>query len=252
MPLSGRVGFVTGGSRGIGRAVCLELARAGADVAFSYRSDEAAARETEAEVRALGVKTCHWPADVSDPKAVEDLVARVLSALGRIDVLVHSAGALAVWRPVRELTVEEWTNYIAVDLHGTFHVIRAVLPHMHARGGGVIIALSSIAAQMCQARNAQGAVAKAGVEALVRVLAREEGRHGIRVNAVAVGLTDTDMGREALSMWGSERAERVVQAIPLGRIGRSDEVARMVAFLASEDGAYITGKIIQVDGGQFI
>ncbi len=252
MPLSGRVGFVTGGSRGIGRAVCLELARAGADVAFSYRSDEAAARETEAEVRALGVKTCHWPADVSDPKAVEDLVARVLSALGRIDVLVHSAGALAVWRPVRELTVEEWTNYIAVDLHGTFHVIRAVLPHMHARGGGVIIALSSIAAQMCQARNAQGAVAKAGVEALVRVLAREEGRHGIRVNAVAVGLTDTDMGREALSMWGSERAERVVQAIPLGRLGRSDEVARMVAFLASEDGAYITGKIIQVDGGQFI
>lgn len=252
MPLSGRVGFVTGGSRGIGRAVCLELARAGADVAFSYRSDEAAARETEAEVRALGVKTCHWPADVSDPKAVEDLVARVLSALGRIDVLVHSAGALAVWRPVRELTVEEWTNYIAVDLHGTFHVIRAVLPHMHARGGGVIIALSSIAAQMCQARNAQGAVAKAGVEALVRVLAREEGRHGIRVNAVAVGLTDTDMGREALSMWGSERAERVVQAIPLGRIGRSDEVARMVAFLASEDGTYITGKIIQVDGGQFI
>lgn len=252
MPLSGRVGFVTGGSRGIGRAVCLELARAGADVAFSYRSDEAAARETEAEVRALGVKTCHWPADVSDPKAVEDLVARVLSALGRIDVLVHSAGALAAWRPVRELTVEEWTNYIAVDLHGTFHVIRAVLPHMHARGGGVIIALSSIAAQMCQARNAQGAVAKAGVEALVRVLAREEGRHGIRVNAVAVGLTDTDMGREALSMWGSERAERVVQAIPLGRIGRSDEVARMVAFLASEDGAYITGKIIQVDGGQFI
>jgi 3-oxoacyl-[acyl-carrier protein] reductase len=95
-------------------------------------------------------------------------------------------------------------------------------------------------------------VAKAGVEALVRVLAREEGRHGIRVNAVAVGLTDTDMGREALGLWGPERAERVVGAIPLGRIGRPEEVARMVAFLASQDGAYITGKIVQVDGGQFI
>ncbi|MBI4589872.1 MAG: SDR family oxidoreductase [Candidatus Rokubacteria bacterium] len=250
--MSGRVGLVTGGSRGIGRAVCLELARAGADVAFSYRSDEDAARATEAEVRALGVKTFRRPADVSDPKAVEDLVAQVFTAFGQIDVLVHSAGARAAWKPVRELTVEEWANYIAVDLHGTFHVIHAVLPHMHARGQGVIIALSSIAADMCQARNAQGAVAKAGVEALVRVLAREEGRHGIRVNAVAVGLTDTDMGREALSMWGAERAERVVRAIPLGRIARPEEVARMVAFLASEDGAYITGKIVQVDGGQFI
>jgi len=252
MRLSGQVGLVTGGSRGIGRAVCLELARAGADVAFSYRSDEAAAGETEAEIRALGVRAFRRPADVSDPKAVEDLVARVLSAFGQIDVLVPSARARAAWKPVRELALEEWTDYIAVDLHGTFHVIRAVLPHMHARGRGVIIALSSVAAQMCQARNAQGAAAKAGVEALVRVLAREEGRHGIRVNAVAVGLTDTDMGREALSLWGPERAERVVRAIPLGRIGRPEEVARMVAFLASEDGAYITGKIVQVDGGQGI
>ncbi len=252
MRLSGHVGLVTGGSRGIGRAVCLELARAGADIAFSYRSHEAAARETESEIRALGVRTFRQPADVSDSKAVEDLVARVLAMFGRIDVLVHSAGASALWKPVRELTIEEWTDYITVDLHGTFHVLRAVLPHMHARGQGVIIALSSIAAQMCQARNAQGAVAKAGVEALVRVLAREEGRHGIRVNAMAVGLTDTDMGREALTMWGPERAERVLHTIPLGRIGRPDEVARVVAFLASEDGAYITGKIIQVDGGQFI
>lgn len=252
MNLSGQVALVTGGSRGIGRAVCRELARLGADVAFSYRSNEAAARETESEIRALGVKALSCSADVSDPEGVDELVAEVMSTFGRIDVLVHSAGALATWKPVRELTVQEWTGYIAVDLHGTFHVIRTVLPHMHARGRGVIIALSSIAAQMCQARNAQGAVAKAGVEALVRVLAREEGRHGIRVNAVAVGLTDTDMGREALSTWGPETAERVVRAIPLGRIGRPEEVARMVAFLVSDDGAYITGKVLQVDGGQVI
>jgi len=232
--------------------VCLELARLGADVAFSYRGREAAARETEAEIRALGVKAFRRPADVSDPKAVDDLVAQVLATFGQIDVLVHSAGARAAWKPVRELTVEEWTGYVTVDLHGTFHVIRAVLPHMHTRRRGAIIAISSIAAQMCQPRNAQGAVAKAGVEALIRVLAREEGRHGIRVNAVAVGLTDTEMGREALGMWGPETADRVVRAIPLGRIGRPEEVARMVVILASEDGAYITGKVIQVDGGQFI
>ncbi len=238
--------------RGIGRAVCRELARLGADVAFSYRSAEAAARETEAEIRGLGVKALSSPTDVSDPEAVDGLVAQVISTFGRIDVCVHSAGTRAAWKPLRELTVEEWTRYIAVDLHGTFHVVRAALPHMHARGRGVIIAISSIAAQMCQARNAQGAVAKAGVEALVRVLAREEGRHSIRVNRVAVGLTDTDMGREALSMWGPETADRVVRAIPLGRIGRPEEVARMVAFLVSDDGAYITGKVIQVDGGQVI
>lgn len=232
--------------------MCLELARLGVNVAFSYRSDEAAARETEAQLRGLGVKTLSRRADVSDPKAVDDLVAEVLATFGQIDVLVHSAGARATWKPVRELTVDEWTRFIAVDLHGMFHVIRAALPHMHARRRGVVIAISSIAAQMCQARNAQGAVAKAGVEALVRVLAREEGRHGIRVNAVAVGLTDTDMGREALRLWGPETAERVVRAIPLGRIGRPEEVARMVGLLASEDGAYITGKVIQVDGGQFI
>lgn len=252
MGLSGQVALVTGGSRGIGRAVCLELARQGADVAFSYRTQEAAARETEAGVRGLGVRAFSRSADVADAEAVDRMVGDVLSAFGRIDTLIHSAGALAAWKAVRELSVDEWTRYIAVDLHGTFHVIRAALPHMHARGRGVIIAISSIAAQMCQARNAQGAVAKAGVEALIRVLAREEGRFGIRVNAVAVGLTDTDMGRDALEGWGRETSERVVRAIPLGRIGAPEEVARVVAFLASDDASYITGKILQVDGGQFI
>lgn len=252
MGLSGQVSLITGGSRGIGRAVCLEVARQGADVAFSYRSQETPARETEAALQALGVRTLRCRADVSDPKAVDDMVAEVLSAFGRIDFLVHSAGARAAWKPIRELSVEEWSNFIAVDLHGTFHVVQAILPHMHARGRGVIVAISSIAAQMCQARNAQGAAAKAGVEALIRVLAREEGRHGIRVNAVAVGLTDTEMGQEALHLWGPEAAERVVRAIPLGRIGQPEEVARMVAFLVANEGAYITGQIIQVNGGQLI
>ncbi len=252
MSLSGQVGLVTGGSRGIGRAVCLEFARQGAQVAFVYRSNERAARETAEQVGSAGARVLALQADLSDPVATEELVERVVEEFGRIDVLVHAAGAQGAWKPMRELTPKEWADYIAVDLNGTFHVVRPVLQHMHDRRQGIIIAISSIASQMCQARNGQGAAAKAGVEALIRVVAREEGRFGIRANVVSVGLTDTDMAREALERWGPETAARVVTGIPLGRIGRPEEIARVVSFLAADDGAYITGKVIQVDGGQLI
>ncbi len=243
---------MTGGSRGIGRAVCLELARAGADVALLYQTDVRAAEESAAAVRAAGVRAVTIQADVADAAAVEAGTEAAIRQLGRLDILVHSAGAPVAWKHVRELTPGEWARFMAVDLSGAFHAIRAVLGHMHGRRRGAIIAISSIAAQMCQARNALGAAAKAGLEALIRVVAREEGRHGIRANAVAVGLTDTDMARAAFREWGDESRERILRAIPAGRIGRPEEVARTVAFLASEDGAYITGKVIQVDGGQFI
>ncbi len=116
----------------------------------------------------------------------------------------------------------------------------------------MIVAISSIAAQMCQSSNAQGAAAKAGLEALVRVIAREEGRHGIRANAVAIGLTDTDQTAIAFERWGPQASKKVVAGIPLGRIARPEEIAEVVAFLAGEEGGYITGKVIQVDGGQII
>jgi NAD(P)-dependent dehydrogenase (short-subunit alcohol dehydrogenase family) len=123
---------------------------------------------------------------------------------------------------------------------------------MHDRGRGVIVAISSIAAQMCQSRNSQGAAAKAGVEALIRVVAREEGRYGIRANVISIGLTDTDQARAAFKSWGDAASQKVIGGIPLGRIARPEEIARMAGYLASEDGSYITGKIIQVDGGQLI
>ena len=249
---TGQVSLVTGGSRGVGRAVCLDLARRGSDIAFFYlnRTDLAdAARE---EIQALGRRALALQVDVADPRCVEDAVARVAAALGPIDVLVHSAGAPTAWAPVRELGAADWSRYIDVDLKGAFHTIQAVLRHMHARGRGVIIAISSIAAQMCQSRNAQGAAAKAGMEALVRVVAREEGRHGIRANVVSIGLTDTDQTAAAFERWGAETSGKVVAGIPLGRIARPEEIAEMVAFLAGAEGGYITGKVIQVDGGQII
>jgi NAD(P)-dependent dehydrogenase (short-subunit alcohol dehydrogenase family) len=247
-----RKAVVTGGSRGIGRAVCLELARRGADVAFIYRSNDADAEATEELIGALGGRALALRTDLADAGEVGAAIDRAAAEFGGLDLLVQAAGAMGAWRDVAELAVADWDRYLAVDLSGAFYAIRAALPHLRRNGGGAIVAISSIAAQMCQPRNVQGAAAKAGLEAVIRVVAREEGRRGIRANAVAVGLTDTDMGRAALAEWGPETTERVIRAIPLRRIGTPEEVARVVCFLAGPDGAYITGKVLQVDGGQII
>ncbi|HEY4747735.1 MAG TPA: SDR family NAD(P)-dependent oxidoreductase [Steroidobacteraceae bacterium] len=244
--------LVTGGSRGIGRAVCLELARRGADVAFIYHSRDVEAEATAGEIRALGRVALALKTDLADAHGVGAAIDRAAAEFGLLDILVQAAGAMGNWQETAELSTDDWDRYVAVDLSGAFYVIRATLPHLRKAGGGAIVAISSIAAQMCQARNVQGAAAKAGLEAIVRVVAREEGRRGIRANAVAVGLTDTEMARTAFAGWGAESTDRVVRAIPLRRIGTPEEVARVVCFLAGPDAAYITGKVLQVDGGQII
>ena len=241
--------LVTGGSRGIGRAVCLELARRGADVAFIYHSRDVEAGTTAGDIRALGRVALALKTDLADARGVADAVERAAAEFGRLDILVQAAGAMGSWHETAELSTDDWDRYVAVDLSGAFYVIRAALPHLR-KAGGAIVAISSIAAQMCQARNVQGAAAKAGLEAIVRVVAREEGRRGIRANAVAVG--HTEMARTAFAEWGAESTDRVVRGIPLRRIGTPEEVARVVCFLAGPDAAYITGKVLQVDGGQII
>lgn len=251
-PFTGKKAIVSGGSGGIGRAVCTELARQGADVAFTYHSDKDAAEETHRLLGEHARVALPLQADLANPGDVATAVERVIAGFGRIDVLIHAAGAMGAWRETVALALEEWDRYIAVDLSGAFYLLRAAVPHLRRSGDGRVVAISSIAAQMCQARNAQGATAKAGLEALIRVLAKEEARYGIRANAVAVGLTDTDMGRAAMAEWGEQTSERVVRQIPLRRIGTPEEVARIVCFLAGPDGAYITGKVLQVDGGQII
>jgi NAD(P)-dependent dehydrogenase (short-subunit alcohol dehydrogenase family) len=156
------------------------------------------------------------------------------------------------WVAVRDHDPGDWAGFVTNDLIGAFNIIQPAVRHMHGKKSGVVIAISSIAAQMCQARNSEGAAAKAGLEALIRVVAREEGRSGIRANAIAIGLTDTDQARQALEQWGPEATEKIIKAIPLGRMARPEEIAGMAAYLAGEQCAYITGKVIQVDGGQII
>lgn len=244
--------LVVGGSRGIGRAAALELARLGADIALIYRASEAQANEVVDAATKLGRKAIAIRADLAQAPEIERAVGTAADYLGGIDLLVQAAGALGSWKNVADLAVAEWDHYLGVDLSGAFYTIHHALPHLRKSGRGSIVAVSSIAAQMCQARNVQGAAAKAGVEALIRVVAKEEGKRGVRANVVSIGLTDTDMGRAAFDEWGPETTRRVIAGIPLGRIGTAEEVARAILFVAGSEGAYITGKVLQVDGGQFI
>jgi 3-oxoacyl-[acyl-carrier protein] reductase len=249
---SGRAAFVTGGSRGVGRAVALEFAAQGADVAIVYKSSRESADAVAAEISSAGGRALPLQADVGDCDAITAAFARALDAFGGVDILAHCAGAPVEWKNVRDQEPKTWAAFVRNDLIGAFNTVHAAVRHMHDRGRGVIVAISSIAAQMCQARNSQGAAAKAGVEALIRVVAREEGRYGIRANVISIGLTDTDQARAAFESWGDAASAKIIGAIPLKRIGRPEEIARMAAYLASEDGSYITGKVIQVDGGQLI
>jgi len=250
--LVGKRALVTGGSRGVGKAMALEFARQGADVALVYRASDDMARAVATEITDMGRKALAIRADLKDAAAAAGAVERTIDDFGGLDVLAHSAGAQVEWTSVRDHDPANWAGFVTNDLIGAFNVIQPAVRHMHGRKSGVIIAVSSIAAQMCQARNSEGAAAKAGLEALIRVVAREEGRAGIRANAIAIGLTDTDQARQALDQWGPEATGKIIKSIPLGRMARPEEIAGMAAYLAGDQGAYITGKVIQVDGGQII
>ena len=244
--------LITGASGGIGRAVAIELARRGYALGLLYRSGSAAAGAAADAARAHGARAFVLQCDLRDPHAVEASVAETCRQLGSIDLLAHCAGATTDWKSVRDLTPEDWTSFLSSDLTGFFHVLSACVRRMHERKRGVIVAVSSIASQACEARGAQTAASKAALDALIRVVAKEEGRHGIRANAVAIGLTATAMGADAERHWGEEATRRHLARTPLGRMGTPEEIARAVAFLASDDASYITGKILQVDGGQII
>jgi 3-oxoacyl-[acyl-carrier protein] reductase len=236
--LSGRVALVTGGSRGIGRAIALALAQAGADIAVNYRGHAERAAEVVEAVQAHGRRAIAISADVSQSMAVEQLARTVEAELGNIDMLVNNAG-IAIVRGVDDLSEEVFDETLAVNLKSAFLCTQAVLPSMRTRRWGRIVNISSVAARGAGAIGPHYNASKAGMEGLTRGYAARLVKEGITVNAVAPALIGTDM-------IGSHRDE-LVQRIPLGRLGRADEVAQAVLMVIGNE--YMTGQTIELSGG---
>ncbi len=244
--LSGKIALVTGGSRGIGRAIAILLARAGASVGVNYRADAAAARSAVRAIEETGGKAVALRADVADPRAVRAMFRALDRAFGRrLDLLVNNAG---VWRarpaPIRTMTDEDLDAHLRPNLYGTFLCVREAVRRM--KRGGVIVNVTSTAGRRGEAYHSHYAASKEGMHGLTKSLAVELGRLGVRVVAVAPGWVRTDMTASSLR-GGGER--RIAGTIPLGRVGEPEDIAGAVLFLASDLARHVTGTILDVNGG---
>lgn len=246
--LRGKSAVVTGGSRGIGRACCEVLARAGARVAVNCRVETPWAEWVAQQICGAGGEAFALAADVSRPDEAEMLVDETASRFGGLDIVVNNAG---IWKgsAIDEMSDGEWCEMLAVNLTGTFHVVRAAVPHLKARGGGRIVNVASTAGQRGEAFHAHYAATKGAIISFTKSLAVELAPHGVTVNCVAPGWTSTDMTREALD--GPDGAA-IREAIPLRRPGTPEEVACGVLFLASDLASYVTGEILNVNGGSVL
>lgn len=244
--LSGRTAVVTGGSRGIGRAIALELGRRGAAVAICYRSREDAAAEVTTNLEAMGVRCLAAKADVARPDDVAAFFSRVANEIGPVDILVNNAG-VARDRLFIFLEKTDWDDVLTVNLTGAFLCSKAVLRGMMVRRWGRIINIVSASAHIGPPGQASYSASKAGLVGLTRTLAREAAPHGVLVNAVAPGFIESDL---TAGLDDATRAS-LVDRVALRRPGRAEDVAPLVAFLASEMAGYLTAQVINIDGGLF-
>ena len=242
--LEGKVALVTGGSRGIGRAIAVRLAREGCHVAVNYHASEEAALRVLEEVRGAGVRGMVVHGDVADEDQVEAMVSEVREELGPVDVLVNNAG-IHKHHKSWEMSVEDWDRIIGVNLTGAYLTSRLLGPEMAARGWGRIINISSIVADIGSDHEAHYTASKAGMHGLTKSLALELSPKGVTVNAVAPGWIRTDMTADVTE----EEWAEALEEIPLGRIGEPEEIASVVAYLASPEASYVTGQVLHVNGG---
>ena len=242
-----KVAIVTGASRGIGRAAALRLAKMGMNIVFTYNSGIEAAEETKALCEAEGVEVLAVQADVSSSENCDQLVEQTMDAFGRVDVLVNNAGITRDGLIIR-MTDEQFDQVIDTNLKGAFYMMRAVSKQMMKQRSGRIINISSVVGVMGNAGQVNYAASKAGVIGMTKSLARELASRKVTVNAIAPGMIETDM----TAVMSEKAKEAMKAAIPAGEMGKPEDIAGTIAFLAGEDGRYITGQVICVDGGMAI
>lgn len=247
MELEGKVAIVTGGTRGIGRAIVLDLAANGADIVLNYRKSDDLAKELAQTITDMGRRALVIQADVSSFDDAQSLVDKVVEEFATVDILINNAGMNwdgVVWK----MAEEQWDRVISVDLKGTFNYTRAVTPIFREKSAGKIVNITSINGLRGKFGQTNYSAAKAGVIGFTKACARELGRSSVNVNAIAPGLIETEMVKEA----PEKVKEMALAEIVLGRLGLPEEVAYVVTFLCTDKARHITGQVIQVDGGQYI
>ncbi len=250
MSLAGRVALVTGSGRGIGRAIALALAEDGADVAVNYRRDGDAAAETVAAIEALGRKARAYAGSVDSIEDNQKMVDAVLADFGTVDILVHNAGIASRGQTVKNTDPLEVERVVRVHALGPHHLTQLLIPAMRERPRADVIMISSVATLYHGAGGAPYNMGKAAMEALAFTLAKEERKHGIRVNVVAPGLVETEMGRRLMKATaGVEDLRKLDAMMPFGRVCQPEDVASVVRFLCSDEAGYVTGEKINVHGG---
>lgn len=247
--LAGKRIIVTGSSRGIGRAIALICACAGADVVVNYHKNIDAAADIVCKIENLGTRARAIQADVAKSADVKRLFDEAVHFLGGIDAVAISAGIASRAVYVRETPDDEIERVFSVDLLGAYYCAREAAKHMHPQKSGLIAMISSVAAKTCGPKMGPYGVSKAALEGLKDILAKEEAASSIRVNNILPGLVNTDMGRQFLKPYGIEEVRSIGEILPMGRVCEPEDIGHLFAFLASDEGSYITGQSIMIEGG---
>ena len=242
-----RVALVTGSSRGIGRAIAIELAKSGIDLIVNNDKNPQEGFEVVNAIKKIGQRAIYIQADVSDPNQVEKMIEKIINEFGEIDILINNAG-ITRDKMLVKMDIEHWNSVISVNLTGTFNCTKSIIKYMKKQGGGKIINISSISAETGNIGQSNYSASKGGVISFTKTVAKEHARDRIIVNAIAPGFIETKM----LETVPEKVMQKILDQIPLNRLGKPEEVAKLVCFLASDDANYITGQVININGGVYM